>query len=107
MSSQGTAPGQIKSFEQTLLECWGEWAKTGLGIGMVKPGIYVDDEASFLFSETDILRADRAIAGLPRAYKWALERIFWHKNAGAKEYEIYPAAEEAFRQSLYGNSEDG
>ena len=106
MSSQGTVSKQAKSFEQLLLECWGEWAKQVKSLGMVKPSTWRKEPQSFLFSDKDMCDADYAIARLPRAYKWAIERIFWHKNAGAAEYAIYPEAEDAFRQYLHGDGED-
>ena len=96
--SSGTAT-QPLSYEDELLKCWGEWARTSK-LGTEYASLKQKDSIlGFMFTENTILLADLIIAGLPRAHKKTIKRWYWWLEQDIDERRVNMAVAE-FSESL-------
>jgi hypothetical protein len=105
MSSQGSGSigKKVRTYEEDLLEAWGQWVSgnaINLGYQSVTLITWRKSGPRLLFAESEILDADAAIAGLGKAYKKMIKRVFWFKTSDPNDDRIYPFAIDAFRESL-------
>ena len=88
--SSGTAT-QPLSYENALLDAWGAWVRTSkLGTGYASLKL-TDTPVGTVHTESEILLADRAIAGMPRFYKKVVKRFFWFQETDVEERHINTA----------------